>query len=268
MKDATPDLRIAKEAVTTSRYRAPALEKGLDILELLVDQRRPLTISMISQHLGRSTSELFRMVQVLEHRGFIAPSGTGEGFVPTDRLFSLGMDQAPTKNLLELSLPVMRELTLAIGQSCHLAVRSGGDIIVVARMESGEQIGVTVRIGYRKSFLLTGSGATLFAFQENIDRDRWLQQVPPETTDSQIKEFRAHAERIRAQGYERAKSSFVDGVTDLSAPILRGMTAAAALSIPFVNSTPLVMPIDDAIEHLCASAQQISASLVSADHRV
>lgn len=268
MEDVTPHLQIPDKAVTMPRYRAPALEKGLDILELLVDQRRPLTISMISQHLGRSMSELFRMVQVLEYRGFIAQSGTGEGFVPTDRLFSLGMDQAPTKNLLELSLPVMRQLTLAVGQSCHLAVRSGGDIVVVARMESGEQIGFTVRVGYRKSFFLTGSGATLFAFQENPDRERWLQQVPAETTDDQIKQFRAHAERIREQGYERAKSVFVDGVTDLSAPILRGTSAAAALSIPFVNSTPLVMSIDGVIKHLRAGAQQISASLISGDHRI
>lgn len=259
---------IGEPSADAPRYRAPALEKGLDILELLVDQRRPLTISMISQHLGRSMSELFRMVQVLEYRGFIAQSGTGEGFIPTDRLFSLGMDQAPTKNLLELSLPVMRDLSLAIGQSCHLAVRSGGDIVVVARMESAEQFGFTVRIGYRQSFLLTGSGATLYAFMAEPDRERWLQKLPIETTDTQIEEFRARAERIRARGYGRAKSGFTVGITDLSAPILRGTTGVAALSIPFVHSMRPAAPIEDAIRQLCASAAQISASLVVADHRV
>lgn len=250
------------------RYRAPALEKGLDILELVAKERNPLTISMISQRLGRSMSELFRMVQVLEYRGFIRQSDTGEGFVPTDRLFALGMEQAPVKNMLEIALPIMRDLSVTIGQSCHLAVRSGGDTVVVARIESAEQIGFTVRIGYRKCFVLTGSGAAIYAFQEERDRRRWLADIPPEIAPAQVEAFHSRAETVRERGYGRTKSEFVVGVTDLSAPILRGSVAAAALSVPFVNSTPLVMPIDAAIKCLRASAAEISSSLLVADHRI
>ncbi|UNU41322.1 IclR family transcriptional regulator [Sphingopyxis sp. YF1] len=250
------------------RYRAPALDKGLDILELLAKERHPLTISMIGQRLGRSMSELFRMVQVLEYRGFIRQSESGEGFVPTDKLFALGMEQAPVKTMLEIALPVMRDLSATIGQSCHLAVRSGSDTVVVARIESAEQIGFTVRIGYRKCFVLTGSGAVLYAFQEARDQDRWLADVPPDIAPAQVEAFRSRAATVRKNGYGRAKSEFVVGVTDLSAPILRGTVAAAALSVPFVHSTPLVMPIDAAIGHLRASAEQISSSLLAADHRI
>ena len=250
------------------RYRAPALDKGLDILELLAKERMPLTISMISQRLGRSISELFRMVQVLEYRGFIRQAENGEGFVPADKLFALGMEQAPVKNLLELSLPVMRELSTTIGQSCHLVLRSGSDIVVVARMESAEQIGFTVRVGYRKTLVLSGSGPVLFAFQQKLDQHEWLKEVPPEVTAEQLEKFLARTERVHAQGYGRAKSEFVMGVTDLAAPVLRGSIAAAALTVPFVHSSQLVMPIDEAIEHLCASATNISSSLHISDHRV
>lgn len=250
------------------RYRAPALEKGLDILELLARERHPLTISMISQRLGRSMSELFRMVQVLEYRGFIRQSDGGEGFVPTDRLFALGMEQAPVKNMLEIALPIMRELSVTIGQSCHLAVRSGGDTVVVARMESAEQIGFTVRIGYRKCFVLTGSGAAIYAFLDEGDRRRWLAEIPPDIAPAQVEAFQSRAGTVRENGYARTKSEFVVGVTDLSAPILRGSVAAAALSVPFVHSTPLVMPIDAAIKSLRASAERISSSLLVADHRI
>lgn len=250
------------------RYRAPALDKGLDILELLAKERSPLTISMISQRLGRSISELFRMVQVLEYRGFIRQAENGEGFVPADKLFALGMDQAPVKSLLELSLPVMRELSTTIGQSCHLVLRSGSDIVVVARMESAEQIGFTVRVGYRKSLVLSGSGPVLFAFQQERDQQKWLKEVPPEVTAEQLEKFLARTKRVHARGYGRAKSEFVMGVTDLAAPVLRGPIAAAALTVPFVHSSQLVMPIDEAIKHLCASATNISSSLHISDHRV
>lgn len=54
------------------KYRAPALEKGLDILELLARNSSPMTTSQMACALGRSVSELFRMVLALEYRGYIA----------------------------------------------------------------------------------------------------------------------------------------------------------------------------------------------------
>lgn len=263
-----PENIISPAEEKAQRYRAPALEKGLDILELLAKERYPLTLSMMGQRLGRSMSELFRMVQVLEHRGFIRQSDTGEGFIPTDRLFALGMAQAPVKNMLEMALPIMRELSARIGQSCHLAVRSGGDIVVVARVESAEQIGFTVRIGYRKCFVLTGSGAAIYAFQEEADQRRWMADITQAVDASQIREFEERAEAVRNSGYGRTKSGFVEGITDLAAPILRGKVAVAALSVPFVKVAQLVMPIQGVIEELQAAAREISASLVAADHAV
>lgn len=250
------------------RYRAPALDKGLDILELLAKEGLPLTTSMISQRLGRSLSELFRMIQVLEYRGFIEQAPNGEGFVPTNKLFSLGMDQPPFKNMLEIALPVMRELSSKIGQSCHLAVRSRGDIVVVARMESSEQIGFTVRIGYRNSLALTGSGAVLYAFQHEDVRDQWLEELSPAITQDQVNALRKNAAKVRTDGYYRVKSGFVTGVTDLAAPVLRGSFAAAALTVPFVQSTQLMMPMDQSLKHLLAAAAQISSALLLSDHRI
>ena len=69
-----------------SRYRAPALEKGLDVLELLAAQTEPMTLTAIVNQLGRSHGELFRMVQVLEHRGYIEQEPGGEGYRLTDRV--------------------------------------------------------------------------------------------------------------------------------------------------------------------------------------
>ena len=51
------------------QYRAPALEKGLDVLELLADSARPLSTIQIGESFGRSRSEIFRMLSVLEDRG-------------------------------------------------------------------------------------------------------------------------------------------------------------------------------------------------------
>ena len=59
--------------VTTrrSRYPAPALEKGLDILELLASVSQALTHSEIANRLDRTLTEVFRMLVCLEERGYI-----------------------------------------------------------------------------------------------------------------------------------------------------------------------------------------------------
>src|SRR5688572_7093112 len=112
-----------------SRYRAPALEKGLDVLELLAEEKTPLNLSAISQKLGRSSGELFRMLQVLEYKGFITSAENGAGYVLTNKLFALAMAQAPVRTLVETALPIMRKLASDIGQSCHITVASEDQIV-------------------------------------------------------------------------------------------------------------------------------------------
>lgn len=250
------------------RYRAPALEKGLDILELLSTTNRPLTLSAIVGLLGRSHGELFRMVQVLQFRGYLEQDPSNDGYRLTDRLFSLGMQQPRTRSLIEVALPFMRELAMAAGQSCHLALHSRGEMVVVARMESSEQLGFSVRVGYRRPLSQAASGAVLYAFQPADVRERWEAMFDPRLTRAELAAFRAHADEVRQREVERTPSQFVEGVTDLSAPVMRGGTAAAALTMPYLHKLGPGMSEDDAAAAVVAAAARISEQLVEGDSRV
>jgi DNA-binding IclR family transcriptional regulator len=54
-----------------SGYFAPALEKGLDVLEALAVARTPQTLAQLARTLNRTSSELFRMIDALEKRFYI-----------------------------------------------------------------------------------------------------------------------------------------------------------------------------------------------------
>jgi DNA-binding IclR family transcriptional regulator len=252
---------------TGRRYRAPALEKGLEILELLAGEARPMPISAIGQRLGRSTNELFRMIQVLQYRGFITQEAAG-GYRLTDKLFALGMEQPRTRNLLEVALPAMRQLAARIGQSCHLAVHSKGQIVVIARIESDEQIGFTVRVGYRQDLLKTTSGAVLYAHQNADTRARWATMWDPQPSPQELVAFVQRCDSIRARGHEMTGSGFVAGVTDISAPVMRGGQAAAALTVPFVQTNVLRLAMEETVGHIEAAARDISEQLLRSDSRV
>lgn len=252
-----------ENASSTSRYRAPALEKGLDVIELLAAEKSPLNLSAISQRLGRSSGELFRMLQVLEFKGFITSAENGSGYVLTNKLFALAMAQAPVRSLVETALPIMRKLTYEIGQSCHIAVASEDQIVVITRIERPGDLGFSVRIGYRREISRATSGLVLFAYQNDETRRAWLKRcrLKGEAADS----FVQRADVVRTSGHHEAASDFVRGIVDLSAPILRGETAIAALTCPFVHSNPLVMEMPQAVESIRAAARQISAEIAHGD---
>jgi DNA-binding IclR family transcriptional regulator len=262
----TPD-DAAPDAEDGRRYRAPALEKGLDILELLAGVTTPLTLTQIVQRLGRSHGELFRMVQVLEYRGYLSVEPGGEGYTLSDRLFSLGMNQPRTRYLIEVALPEMRRLAQEVGQSCHIAVHTMGDMVVVARIESSEQLGFSVRVGYRRPLWQAASGAVLYAFQPDDIRARWEASLRPAPDAAALAAFRAHAGDVRERGVERTPSRFVAGVTDISAPILLDGAAAAALTMPYLAKLGEADVIDQAEAALMATAARISQQLVDGDRQ-
>src|SRR3546814_3285329 len=59
-------------------YSAPALEKGLEIIELLAAERRPMSTRAIAERLGRSKGEIFRVVFVLVERGYLRRDARSE----------------------------------------------------------------------------------------------------------------------------------------------------------------------------------------------
>jgi DNA-binding IclR family transcriptional regulator len=250
-----------------AKYRAPALEKGLDILQLLNSEPTPLTLSAICQRLGRSQGEIFRMVQVLQTRGFIDQDPRTDGYHLTDLLFSMAMRQPMTQSLVEVAIPIMRTLASEIGQSCHLAVHARGEIVVIARMESMEQIGFSVRVGYRRAMTKTASGLTLFAFQPDDVRSRWLALTEPKPTPADVKKFMAAAAAARSDGFASEASSVVNGVTDVSAPIIRGDRAIAALTVPYIKASHSQGSIPAVVKKLKASADLISSQLAEGDGR-
>lgn len=243
------------------KYRAPALEKGLDILELLSAAEAPMTPTQISARLGKSVSELFRMLQVLEYRGYIAIEGSHGGFTLTDRLFALGLARAPTKSLLTAALPEMEDLAARIGQSCHIVIPSDDQIVVVARVESPGDLGFSVRVGYRRKLIEATSGLILFGFQPDDVRAAMLERLRETADADRLETFMANAIATAERGYVIAQSKFVEGVKDVSAPVMGPRGAVAALIVPFLFRAGQLCSVEEAALHARESARRISIAL-------
>ncbi|MCR6658390.1 MAG: IclR family transcriptional regulator [Asticcacaulis sp.] len=244
----------------TSKYRAPALEKGLDVLELLATAKSPMTLSQISARLDRSVSELFRMVQVLEIRGYVGMSASGEGFELTNKLFSLGISRGPSQNLLASALPLMQSLSDQTRQACHLAIASDDRMVVIARIEAPGDVGFSVRVGYQRPLAHSTSGLLIYAFQKPKIREQWRALLKPGLSPDEWATFEAQADKAQAQGHFSAPSSYIDGITDISCPVINDVGVIAALTMPWIHIEDGIT-LDDALVRLKATAKTLSKTL-------
>jgi DNA-binding IclR family transcriptional regulator len=247
-------------------YQAPALEKGLDIVELLAGEPDPLTQNQIAQRLGRSASEIFRMLEVLDRRGWIARTADG-GYATTLALFELAHRQAPVHRLLKAALPEMRALARDTGQSNHLVVHHDRRILVLAQVDSPEAMGFSVRQGAHFPFRLDRVSAwVLAAFQPPARRAELIDELhdgdpraPPRVA------LDRHLDRIRRQGHEKRRSDTLPGITDLCFPILdQHGSAIATLVQPYLAQRDVAVTVAEAIARHALAAARISARLGAA----
>jgi DNA-binding IclR family transcriptional regulator len=251
-------------AMTEIPYKAPALEKGLDILECLASLRTPQSVSDIARNLGRSRSEIYRMVVVLEMRGYVERTDDPEKLQLSNRLFEVGLRSPPKMDLHEAALPVMSELASRLMQSIQLAVVSSDQIVVIARTESPDDVGFSVRLGHRRSIMKSASGLVLFSFATPIHREKMLDDlIASGASPEDLEVLKANAKTVGEAGYACLPSRMVEGVTDIGAPIFDSTRsgAVASLTVPFVVTRRAKDSLQDAPGLVAVAAQRISATL-------
>jgi DNA-binding IclR family transcriptional regulator len=217
------------------RYAAPALEKGLDILELLASVSEALAHSEIARRLGRTISEVFRMLVCLEERGYICQVGPDERYQLTLKLFEVAHLHHPLQRLIAQARPLVQLVAAKTEQSCHLAMLNNAEIVVVAQADAPGSVTFSVRLGANIDLLDTASGHVILAFQSDAVRARSLQAWQRRSGKPVPANLFPHLARIRRRGYEELGSYRVHGVVNISYPVLNQHgEAVAALSVPFL----------------------------------
>ncbi|MCC6423587.1 MAG: IclR family transcriptional regulator [Phycisphaerales bacterium] len=257
--------KATSEAVqpAVSRYRAPALEKGLDILELLARYDSAVNQAMIARELNRSPGEIYRMLDCLEQRGYVQRDRPGDLYRLTAKMFELSHQHPPTRRLLDLALPIMRRFAHDTNESCHLGIKHHHGILVVANVDSPDFIGFSVRLGRMLPLFDSVSGLLLLAYQPVEDRERWIREWQTAHPNAPVPDdLDEIINTIRHQHYWQGPSSEVEGIIGITAPVLDPSgSATAVLATPVIVLKTQRTPVENVREMLVAAAATISNHL-------
>lgn len=245
-----------------TRYRVPAVDKALDILELLSAEATGLPMATLAERLNRTISEIYRTVQLLEARGYLERNADGDRYAVTMKLFRLAHAMPRVHSLSALALPIMEELAIDIEQSCHLAVLDGVDILIIAQVDSPLPRQYSVTLGARLPVWEASSGNLLLAQLPEAKREALFRSMTRIVAPEILQQFRERVAEIGNGGKEQRESYFVSGLLTISRPIYNHFgTTVAALTVPFLHHKRVVVTPAEASDRLDLAARKLSREL-------
>lgn len=242
-----------------AKYAVPALEKGLDVIELLADHATPMTQSQLARALERQPSEIFRILTCLEGRGWLRRDAASGGYALTLKLFELSRTHSPYEELLQAAQPLMRGLAEELRESCHLSVLHRDRVLVLLQEESPQPFRLSVEVGSQHDPARTTSGRVLLAAMPSAARDALLARLPgwSRTPAAERKAALGRIEAVAARGFERAEGERFVGGLDIGVLVGRpGSAVTAALTIATLRG-PDGPDLDAMLPRLAACAEAI-----------
>lgn len=240
-----------------SKYSAPALEKGLDIIEYLSSKGTPQNQAEIAQGINKSPNEIYRMLAVLEMRGFLKKFNSGK-YAISLKLYHLSHRHSPIDGLLKASKTLMEDLSNRTKQSCHMGILYNSQLMIISHTQSPGPVSLSIEEGSLFPLTKTTSGRVILAYMDQQDcknilkKDGYYKGLSKKEKDA----FTDRLNRIKKQGYELKNSDLTHGVTDIGVPV--GHATSGLFSVLTISSLTSINKKEESGEFLLSCLKETS----------
>ncbi|HWI30090.1 MAG TPA: IclR family transcriptional regulator [Microbacterium sp.] len=141
----------------------PAADQALRILSFLARQRGPVAASTVAGALGIPRSSLYHLLATLEEHGFVVHLPVERRWGLGVAAFELGGGYARQEPLARLGRTLLADLVDRVGESGHLAVMTGRDVLYIVEERAPRRPALVTDVGVRLPAHLTASGRSMLA---------------------------------------------------------------------------------------------------------
>ncbi len=212
---------------------AQTLDRGLELLHQLSEHPEGRSTAALAAALGVHRSIVHRLMATLERRALVArqPDGT---FVLGLGLVVLAANVSA--DLRAVARPYLDELAELSGETIHLAVRDGWDVLFLDGIESEKALRVATRVGRRLPAHSTSVGKALLARMAPADRAGLYRRGPlARPTDLTIGDrdaLEAELAEVAARGYATNWGESEDSVGSVGVAVAGGSPLAISIAAP------------------------------------
>ncbi|WP_422880410.1 IclR family transcriptional regulator [Microbacterium albipurpureum] len=154
---------ISDSRTSKARPQVPAADQTLRILSHLARQRGPVPARTIADALALPRSTVYHLLTTLERRGFVVHLTAEQRWGLGIAAFELGGGYARQQPLARLGRPLVAALADRLGESTHLAVMSGRDVLYLVEERAPGRPTLVTDVGVRLPAHLTATGRAMLA---------------------------------------------------------------------------------------------------------
>lgn len=244
------------------------LLKGLSVLELLSRTDRPLSLTQIGKELGMVKSNVHRLMQALVDTRFVLRDEEDGTYSASIKLWELGSAVLAKLDLRRHAERQMEALLNQTGESVHLSVLDGLEVVYVHKVDSDHPVRAYTQIGGRAPAYCVATGKAQLAFTTPTLLAQVCAQLQRHTerTIADPEEFMREMKKVREQGVALNRAEWRNDVWGIASPILdaRGsVIAAIGISGPAARFRKNVL--GPWAESVTAAATEISHALGGQD---
>ncbi|MCX7865141.1 MAG: IclR family transcriptional regulator [Novosphingobium sp.] len=225
----------AEEAGQEAARDTGTLGKAMDVLEVIASSPAPLRFTDLLPLTGQPRGTLHRQLRNLIDEGLLSV-GRDQTYELGFRLLRFASRSGSRNRFREIAEPVMRRLHEATGETVHLGVLSGAEVVYLDKVESRQTVRMHSQIGNASPTYCTGVGKAALstlddaAVRKLLEKTDFKRHTP--TTLAGIDALIAELHDIRAEGNAYDREEHEPGIHCVAAPVSsREGTLAAGVSV-------------------------------------
>lgn len=151
-----------------------SLERAFAILEEVSINRDGITLAELSKKVGLHNSTTFHLVKTMVSLGYMQQVRDSKRYRIGRHLFTLAAGALDELELVNLATPILEELTTATSECSHFAIRSGDNIVVLAKTTGSGMFQLADRVGVVRPAHCTALGKAIIASYTDSQLERFL----------------------------------------------------------------------------------------------
>jgi len=202
--------------------KTKSVEKAIKILEAFSEGNFEMSLSEISKRVNLPKATAYRIIGTLKGNGLIDQREENGKYRPGLKLFELGSLVFKKLKLREVALPYMETLSRECGETVHLGILRGEEVISIETCESSFGLRSNVYIGKTVPLHCTGVGKALLAFLPPEEISRILKSKREKYTENTIierKKLEEELRKVKEKGFAVDNMEHEKGIRCIAAPI-------------------------------------------------
>ena len=214
------------------------IQRSLNILETIAEKGEGFGILELARKIRLPNSTVHRLLNSLKNQGYVIQDPSTGKYSLGYKILSLAGKLLEGRNLKNLAVPYLKELTRKSGETSHLVIFDGEDAICIESVECSSNMRVCSPVGEKNPLHCTAVGKAILANLPEETKNSFLKKSLKNFTENTLTspgKLKAELDAVKKNGYAVDREEYQAGISCVAAPIrdVRGtVTYAVGISYP------------------------------------